>query len=55
MYICCVLDGNIHIFTTIQQDGPYQISSSFVVVVAAAAAAATAAALYSVITSWAIT
>jgi len=26
MYICCVLDGNIHIFTTTQRDDPYQIS-----------------------------
>ena len=24
MYICCVLDGNIHIFATTQQDGPFQ-------------------------------
>jgi len=24
MYICCVLDGNIHIFTTTQRDGPYK-------------------------------
>jgi len=25
MYICCVLDGNTHIFTTTQREGPYQI------------------------------
>jgi len=24
MYTCCVLDGNIHIFTTLQRGGPYQ-------------------------------
>ena len=24
MYICCVLDGNIHIFITTQRDGPYE-------------------------------
>jgi len=24
MYICCVLDGNIHIFTATQWDGPCQ-------------------------------
>jgi len=24
MYICCVLHGNIHIFTATQRDGPYQ-------------------------------
>ena len=24
MYICCVLDGNIHIFTATQRDGPYK-------------------------------
>jgi hypothetical protein len=24
MYTCCVLDGNIHIFTAAQRDDPYQ-------------------------------
>jgi len=24
MYICCVLDGNIHIFITTQRDGHYE-------------------------------
>ena len=24
MHICCVLDGNLHIFTTTQRDGPYK-------------------------------
>jgi len=24
MYVCCVSDGNINIFTTTQRDGPYK-------------------------------
>jgi hypothetical protein len=29
MYVCCVLDGNIHIFTTTQRDGHYQKSTIY--------------------------
>jgi len=33
MYICCVFDGNIHIFTTTQRDGPYKKNTFIVALV----------------------